>query len=54
MRYRSDPGWLFEEHLDPEVYRGLAVTVQVVGRRLEEEEALDVVTMFEELLKRSL
>lgn len=50
----SDPGWQFEEHLDPEVYRGLAVTVQVVGRRLEEEEALDVVTMFEELLKRSL
>jgi amidase len=36
---------------DPEVYKGLPVTVQVVGRRLEEEKVLGVATVLENLLK---
>jgi amidase len=35
---------------DPEVYKGLPVTMQVVGRRLEEEKVLGVATVLEKLL----
>jgi amidase len=36
---------------DPEVYKGLPVTVQVVGRRMEEEKILAVATVLEKLLQ---
>jgi amidase len=36
---------------DPEVYKGLPVTMQVVGRRLEEEKVLGVTTVLEKLLR---
>ena len=36
---------------DPEVYKGLPVTVQIVGRRLEEEKVLGVATVLEKLLQ---
>jgi amidase len=36
---------------DPEVYKGLPVTMQVVGRRLEEEKVLGVATVLEKLLR---
>ena len=35
---------------DPAVYKGLPVTMQVVGRRLEEEKVLGVATVLEKLL----
>jgi amidase len=35
---------------DPELYKGLPLTMQVVGRRLEEEKVLGVATMLEKLL----
>ena len=38
---------------DPEVYKGLPVTVQVVGRRMEEEKVLGMATLLERLLKES-
>lgn len=38
---------------DPEVYKGLPVTVQVVGRRMEEEKVLGVATLLEKLLRNS-
>jgi amidase len=38
---------------DPQVYEGLPVTVQVVGRRMEEEKVLGVATLLEKLLKNS-
>ena len=36
---------------DPEIYKGLPVTVQIVGRRLEEEKVLGVATVLEKLLQ---
>lgn len=38
---------------DPEVYIGLPVTVQVVGRRVEEEKVLGVASILEKLLEDS-
>ncbi|KUJ10518.1 acetamidase [Mollisia scopiformis] len=37
---------------DPEVYKGLPITVQIVGRRMEEEKVLGIATVLEGLLKR--
>ncbi|RDW92269.1 acetamidase-1 [Coleophoma crateriformis] len=35
---------------DPEVYKGMPLTVQVVGRRMEEEKILGIATILEKLL----
>jgi len=36
---------------EPEMYKGLPVTVQIVGRRMEEEKVLGVATVLEKVLK---
>jgi amidase len=38
---------------EPDVYKGLPITMQVVGRRMEEEKVLGVATLLKELLKKS-
>ncbi|KAG0649284.1 Acetamidase [Hyphodiscus hymeniophilus] len=48
---RSELDGYLRSIYDPEVYKGLPVTVQVVGRRMEEEKVLGVATMLEKLLK---
>lgn len=42
---------LIRRKYDPETYKGLPITLQVVGRRLEEEKVIGVVKMVSELLR---
>jgi amidase len=40
-----------QDAYDPEIYHGAPVSVQVVGRRLQEEKVLEYATILDEALK---